>query len=459
MKSLVLGLLMSITLLIPVGTVMAGVPNFISYQGRLTTPSGTPVADGDYQITFAISDSPTSTDFWNSGPVNVSVSDGLFSVELGAPPMSSLPYQLWSYPALYLGITVGGDPEMTPRTGFGTTVYAFRSANADTAQLAKTVRIGDSTMIADNVGVSIGDATTPSEFTLLYVERNWNSPGDRRGQYLGVHNAGTGGLTGLQVSASTASGQPGNATGMTVSASGDGPTRTGLSVTAQSVSGMTGTSYGVLGSASLADNAYGVYGSVNSATNCYGIYGYANQQANSFAGYFDGHVSVTGTLSKAGGAFRIDHPLDPENKYLQHSFVESPDMMNIYNGVANLDGNGEVTVVLPEYFEALNRDFRYQLTAIGAPGPNLYIAEEISGNTFKIAGGGPRTKVSWQVTGVRKDAYAERNRIQVELDKQPDQKGMYLHPEAFDLPAERGVNYGHFKTGQETAERNNTEGR
>ena len=37
-------------------------------------------------------------------------------------------------------------------------------------------------------------------------------------------------------------------------------------------------------------------------------------------------------LSKSIGTFKIDHPLDPANKYLSHSFVELPDMMNIYNG-------------------------------------------------------------------------------------------------------------------------------
>lgn len=46
----------------------------------------------------------------------------------------------------------------------------------------------------------------------------------------------------------------------------------------------------------------------------------------------DGNVAVQNTLSKGGGSFKIDHPLDPENKYLYHSFVESPDMMNVYNG-------------------------------------------------------------------------------------------------------------------------------
>src|SRR5262249_19043693 len=86
---------------------------------------------------------------------------------------------------------------------------------------------------------------------------------------------------------------------------------------------------------------------------------------NGLAGKFDGDVLVTGTLSKGAGTFKIDHPLDPENKYLYHSFVESPDMMNIYNGNLTTDENGDAVVALPDYFEALNKDFRYQLTVIG----------------------------------------------------------------------------------------------
>jgi hypothetical protein len=132
---------------------------------------------------------------------------------------------------------------------------------------------------------------------------------------------------------------------------------------------------------------------------------------------FYGDVSVKGTLTKSAGSFRIDHPLDPEHKYLSHSFVESPDMMNVYNGNVALDSAGRATVTLPDWFEALNRDFRYQLTPIGAPGPNLYIAAGVSGNRFQIAGGRPYATVSWQVTGVRHDAYAEAHRIPVEEEK------------------------------------------
>jgi len=183
-------------------------------------------------------------------------------------------------------------------------------------------------------------------------------------------------------------------------------------------------------------DAIGVYGSAEWATagDAIGIYGHAsNGGNNTYAGYFSGDVEVTGIISKSGGSIKIDHPLDPAGKYLQHSIVESPDMMNIYNGNVSLDANGEATVELPEYFETLNMNFRYQLTPIGAPGPNLYIAREISGNSFGISGGEPGMKVSWQVTGIRHDKWAEANRIQVEVEKKPYERGLYRHPELYGL--------------------------
>jgi hypothetical protein len=180
-------------------------------------------------------------------------------------------------------------------------------------------------------------------------------------------------------------------------------------------------------------------------TTVYAVYGRAKTSTSNYAGYFVGNVSVSGSVSKSSGSFKIDHPLDPENKYLYHSFVESPDMMNIYNGNVTLNSNGEAVVQLPDYFEALNMEFRYQLTPIGAPGPNIYIAEEISGNTFKIAGGTSGMKVSWQVTGIRNDPYAQENRIEVEVDKNTDEKGKYLHPILYGKSIKSGINYNQNK--------------
>jgi hypothetical protein len=154
--------------------------------------------------------------------------------------------------------------------------------------------------------------------------------------------------------------------------------------------------------------------------------------------YLEGNVNVTGNLTKQSGSFKIDHPLDPANKYLYHSFVESPDMMNVYNGNVITNRRGFATVVLPAYFEALNRDFRYQLTVIGQFAQAI-VAREINHNRFTIRTSKPGVKVSWQVTGIRHDAYADAHPIQVEEEKPPQEQGRYLHPELFGASPEQAI--------------------
>ncbi|CAN2046324.1 hypothetical protein GMMP1_280003 [Candidatus Magnetomoraceae bacterium gMMP-1] len=144
----------------------------------------------------------------------------------------------------------------------------------------------------------------------------------------------------------------------------------------------------------------------------------------------NGDLNVTGEVIKGGGTFKIDHPLEPANKYLYHSFVESPDMMNIYNGNIITDDDGLATIELPDYFEALNKDFRYQLTCIGNF-TQAIIFEKIHDNRFVIKTDLPKVEVSWQVTGIRKDPYAEQNRIQVEVEKNASERGTYLYPDLY----------------------------
>jgi len=203
-------------------------------------------------------------------------------------------------------------------------------------------------------------------------------------------------------------------------------------------------SSGSIGVYGTSNNNYGVYGHsidfrgvCGESKNNIGIYGYSE---NNVSGFFVGDVMVTGTLTKGGGSFKIDHPLDPDLKYLYHSFVESPDMKNVYDGVVVLDNNGEGCVQLPDWFEALNKDFRYQLTCIGGYAP-VYIAEEITHNQFKIAGGKPALKVSWQVTGIRQDAWANTHRIPVEEEKQGKEIGKYLHPQENGVSEILGIDY------------------
>ena len=183
-------------------------------------------------------------------------------------------------------------------------------------------------------------------------------------------------------------------------------------------------------------NGVGLIGRADSV-NAVGVFGIS---ANGNAGFFNGKVHVNGTLSKTAGSFKIDHPLDPENRYLSHSFVESPDMMNIYNGNVTTDANGEATVTLPVWFEALNKDFRYQLTVIGTFAQAI-VAEKVRHNQFKIKTSLPAVEVSWQVTGIRQDAYANKHRIQVEEDKPEQERGSYLSPEVFNQPEEKGVEW------------------
>jgi hypothetical protein len=231
--------------------------------------------------------------------------------------------------------------------------------------------------------------------------------------------------------------------------SGESNSGSGVRGQSQKSTGVLGGSHDGFGVAGISGNWAGLY--------CNSSYDYA--------AVLNGKVKITGNLEKPAGSFKIDHPLDPANKYLCHSFVESPDMKNVYDGVVVLDGKGKAEIELPDWFGILNKDFRYQLTAIGAPGPNLYIAEEISDATttntkynksssnknknknknnnsrFKIAGGNSGMKVSWQVTGIRRDPWANANRIQVEEDKPTKERGYYLHPDLYGQPEENGISH------------------
>jgi hypothetical protein len=158
------------------------------------------------------------------------------------------------------------------------------------------------------------------------------------------------------------------------------------------------------------------------------------------AGLFNGIVRVNGNVLNFGGGFLIDDPRDPANKCLYHCFVESPDMMNLYNGNIDTDADGNATVELPGYFEALNRDFRYQLTVIGQFA-QACVAEEVRDNWFSIKTDKPNVRVSWQVTGIRQDAWADTHRTEVEVEKPDGERGKYLSPVEYGQPGTAGAYY------------------
>ncbi|MFH1892183.1 MAG: hypothetical protein ABIK83_05805 [Candidatus Zixiibacteriota bacterium] len=371
-----------------------GVPMMINYQGCLTDELGAPL-DTTIDLTFSIyMDSTSAVSFWSETHTSVVVEEGLFNVRLGSG--SPIPEAALESDNRWLGISVGDDPEIVPRSRLVAAPYAIHALRADSAGFADVgggwtddgtfVRL---TSISDNVGIGTTNTSNKlrvagSSNPVVYVEQT----GSGRGVWVHTNSAcgfvSEAGNHGLRV----------------ISAGGNG-----LYV--------------------MDANGDGV----------------RVDHANGLAGYFGGDVDVIGNLSKGGGSFKIDHPIDPANKFLFHSFVESPDMMNIYNGNVTLDAEGAAIVHLPDYFDALNRDFRYQLTPIGAPAPELHVAQKVEGSQFAIAGGVPGLEVSWQITGIREDPYAEANRIQVEVDKQPAEQGKYLHPGVRGLGEEYRIGY------------------
>jgi len=211
------------------------------------------------------------------------------------------------------------------------------------------------------------------------------------------------------------------------------------STTGIGVLGLTNNGNAVLG-IGTSTNSIGVEGGSDSAGGV-GIYGYGFSGV-SFAGWFQGDVNVTGNLSKSGGSFKIDDPVDPANKYLYHSFVESPDMKDMYDGTATTDATGNATIQLPKWFQALNRSFRYQLTPIGQFAQAI-VATEVENNQFTIKTDKPYVKVSWQVTGTRHDAWANAHRIPVEVEKPKEERGYYIHPELFGQGQDKNIMAAH----------------
>jgi hypothetical protein len=227
----------------------------------------------------------------------------------------------------------------------------------------------------------------------------------------------------------TAIGGTGDISGNGIHASG-GETASGCTIC---FAGAGGTFFGGLGTQVVG----GGDGVDATAEGTFGV-GIHASSVNAEAGLFEGPVTINGNLSKSGGSFKIDHPLDPSNKYLYHSFVESPDMKNVYDGTIVTDGGGHATIVLPDWFEALNSDFRYQLTVIGQFA-HAIVASKVSHNTFAIRTDKPNVEVSWQVTGIRQDAWANAHRIPVEAEKDKADQGHYLHPELFDHAGEPSI--------------------
>lgn len=181
----------------------------------------------------------------------------------------------------------------------------------------------------------------------------------------------------------------------------------------------------------VVDNNLAIFGSSSTGI---GVLG-ENVSANFWGVFANGDLGSSGNKT-----FAIDHPLDPENKILKHFSIESNEVLNMYRGTVTLNTNGEAVVTLPNYFQAININFTYQLTAVGSAAPGIFIKEEIgNGQTFKIAGGAANQKISWVVYAERNDLYNQQypNNKLAEVEKRANQKGTYIRPELYGQPASK----------------------
>jgi hypothetical protein len=186
-------------------------------------------------------------------------------------------------------------------------------------------------------------------------------------------------------------------------------------------------------------SGYGVYGHATATTGqpC-GVYGEAALGNGIYAVFADGHFASNGNKS-----FRIDHPLDPKNKYLLHYCTESPYPQNFYNGNVTTDATGYAWVELPEYFSEINANFKYVLTVIDDSDDFVLakVTKEITHNSFQIRTSKPGVKVSWRVDADRNDLLNRHERATDVTEKAGSEKGKYQRPELYGLGPEMGMHY------------------
>jgi len=124
-----------------------------------------------------------------------------------------------------------------------------------------------------------------------------------------------------------------------------------------------------------------------------------NATTGPFAGKFDGDVTISGNLWVGGRLV-----------WWPWWWFHVPIVLAA--GLVTLDRKGEAVIKLPKGLGALHKEFRYQLTPVGGPARDLHVAREIRADTFKIAGGASRLKVSWQIAGELKAGSVAAERAQ-----------------------------------------------
>jgi hypothetical protein len=245
-------------------------------------------------------------------------------------------------------------------------------------------------------------------------------------------------------------------------ASGSGAGVSGSSNSGYGVRGASSGNHGIYGTATTA-GYYGVYASAagwvalsghsNSNVGVYGtsdsyggVVGYSDSapgvmgtSGGSTAAHFDGICYATEFTTTASPTVRIDHPLAPAHRVLAHQAVISDGAATLYSGTVVTDQSGQASITLPAWFEALNADLRYQLTAFADV--RTWVVSEVRDHRFVIASSQPNVKVCWLLIGARADAYASAHALELESPKTGRERGRYLAPVELGQPESAGVSY------------------
>ena len=238
-----------------VGAVVADVPHLISFQGRLTTATGDTVT-GNHDITFKLYDA-TSAELWSETHNDVPIVAGLYNVMLGSE--TPFPVAVDFSEQYYLGVTVDGGTEMTPRYQLGASPYAL--GLIDTLNKPNT---DAPSLVIMNLDNSVGDTVGVVEVH----SNNWNSANALVAKGLGNDDSNAFSMARL---AGCGADIPGGAFG----------------------------NYGVYGHKYAAGSpGYGVMASYGLDPTSPTTWAYL--AGDSYAGYFDGDVHITGDLTVDG---------------------------------------------------------------------------------------------------------------------------------------------------------------
>lgn len=314
---------------------------------------------------------------------------------------------------------------------------AGRTITADAGEVSITSNVTNGIALrVDNTSTGVGliSNTTNTSNTFSPIQANTNSSSNAAAGIIGNSTGTAWGVAGQAATNSNAEAAVYGSNLRTVG--GHGVYGVGFN----GVVGQTGRSTGFavygenLDNLAPFGNGVGVGGS-----GYYGVLGedrYFGGQNGAYGVYSNGNLGATGTKT-----FRIDHPQDPENKFLRHFSIESNEVLNVYRGTTTFDANGNAIVELPDYFNSINRNISYQLTPIGAYMP-LYVKEKVNNNNqFIVSGGMAGKEVSWAVYAERNDLYMQQNPQQrsVEIEKRTHEKGRYLIPSLYNAGSDKAL--------------------